>query len=77
MSHRLQVVVPPELDAQIGKAEQRSRVSKSAWVRRALKEALGQAGKAGHTDPVARVASLHSPAASMDRMLAEIKTGRR
>jgi len=46
MSHRLHVLVSPELDAQIGKAAQRSLVSKGEWVRRALKESLRQ-GKSG------------------------------
>jgi len=71
MSHRLHVLVSPELDAQIGKAAQRSLVSKGEWVRRALKESLRQ-GKAGHANPVARMASLNSPAATIDQMLAEI-----
>jgi len=77
MSHRLQVLIPLGLDAQIGKAAQRSRVSKGEWVRRALKESLRQAGKASHANPVARMASLKSPAASVDQMLAEIEAGRR
>jgi len=77
MSPRLQVLVPPELDAQICKAARRSRVSKGEWVRRALKESLRQAGNVGHANPMARMASLNSPAASIDQVSAEIETGRR
>jgi hypothetical protein len=33
MSHRLQVLIPPELDAKLAKAAQRGRVSKGEWVR--------------------------------------------
>jgi hypothetical protein len=35
MNHRLQVLIPEELDVQLRKAAQRSRVSKGEWVRRA------------------------------------------
>lgn len=77
MSHRLQVLIPSDLDAQIDKAAQRSRVSKGEWVRRALKESLRQSGKGNHANPVARMASLGGPAAEIDQMLAEIEAGRR
>jgi hypothetical protein len=75
-THRLQVLIPPDLDAQIEKAAVRSRVSKGEWVRRALKESLRQAGKSGSGDPVTRMAALEGPAADIDQMLAEIETGR-
>ena len=42
-SIRLQVLIPPGLDARIRKAAQRSGVSKGEWVRRALETVL-----AGH-----------------------------
>jgi Arc/MetJ-type ribon-helix-helix transcriptional regulator len=77
MSHRLQVLIPPDLDAQIDKAAQRSRVSKGEWVRRALRESLRQPGKGSHANPVERMASLSGPTAGIDRMLAEIEAGRR
>ena len=76
-THRLQVLIPPDLDAQIEKAALRSRVSKGEWVRRALKESLRQAAKGGSgADPVARMAALHGPVADIDQMLAEIEAGR-
>ncbi len=77
MSHRLQVLIPPDLDAQIDKAAQRSRVSKGEWVRRALKESLRQRGKGSHANPVAKMASLSGPSAGIDQILAEIEAGRR
>jgi predicted HicB family RNase H-like nuclease len=38
MSDRLQVLISPELNAQIRKAARRDRVSKGEWVRRALQD---------------------------------------
>jgi hypothetical protein len=77
MSHRLQVLIPPDLDTQIDKAAQRSRVSKGEWVRRALKESLQRSGRGSKTNPVERMAALGSPAADIDQILAEIDEGRR
>jgi len=76
MSHRLQVLIPEEMDAQIAKAAQRKRLSKGAWVRRAIEGSLrGDGGEA--TDPVSRMAALNGPTADIDQMLAEIEAGRR
>jgi hypothetical protein len=77
MSHRLQVLIPPELDAQLSKAAQRSSISKGEWVRRALEESLRRGGKGGRSsDPVARLGKLNAPTADIDQMLAEIEAGR-
>lgn len=77
MSHRLQVLISPELDAQLEKASQRQRISKGEWVRRALQDALRQSGKAIRTtDPIARMASLNAPTADIEQMLREIEAGR-
>ena len=77
MSHRLQVLIPAELDAQLEKAAQRNRVSKGEWVRRALQESLQHAKKNRNSaDPLARMASLNGPVADIDQMLAEIDAGR-
>ena len=76
MSHRLQVLIPPELDAQIGKAAQRGRMSKGEWVRRALRASLKEAGGSG-PDPLGRLQSLNAPTADIDQMIAEIEAGRR
>jgi hypothetical protein len=77
MSHRLQVLIPPELDAQLQKAAQRNRMSKGEWVRRALQEALRRSRKSkASSDPVARLASLNAPTAEIEQMLAEIESGR-
>jgi hypothetical protein len=78
MSHRLQVLVPPDLDAQLRKAAQRSRVSKGAWVRNALEQALRRPTGAGaHADPLARLGSLAGPTSDISQMLSEIEAGRR
>ena len=67
MSHRLQVLIPEELDMQLRKAALRNCVSKGEWVRRALRQSV---------DPVARLASLNAPTADIERMLFEIVRGR-
>ena len=77
MSRRLQVLVSPELDAQLHKAAQRSRMSKGEWVRRVLREALESSAKgAANPNPLARLAALHGPTADIDQMLSEIEAGR-
>jgi hypothetical protein len=78
MSHRLQVLIPEELDARILKASQRDRISKGQWVRRAVEEALRRPAGYGQpvTDPVAKLSSLAAPTADIEQMLAEIEAGR-
>jgi predicted transcriptional regulator len=75
MSHRLQVLIPSELDARLNNAAQRSRMSKSEWTRRALEEFLRR--KAPMSDPVSRLANLNAQTADIDQMLLEIAAGRR
>jgi len=75
MSIRLQVLVPPGLDARIRKAAQRKGVSKGEWVRQAIQRTLSD-GDAG-VDPLARLSSLGAPTADIEQMLAEIEAGRR
>jgi hypothetical protein len=77
MSHRLQVRISVELDAQIEKAAEHSRISKAEWVRRALKGSLRRASMSGaFADPLARMASFNGPVADIQQMLAEIGRGR-
>jgi len=77
MSHRLQVLIPPELDAQLQKAAQRNRMSKGEWVRRALEDSLRRSEKLGKgSDALARLASLKAPVSNIDKMLSEIEAGR-
>jgi DNA-binding GntR family transcriptional regulator len=78
MSSRLQVLVSPQLDSRVRKAAQRSRLSKGAWVRRALERALreGIDSRVATEDPVARLAALNGPTADIKKMLEEIKAGR-
>jgi metal-responsive CopG/Arc/MetJ family transcriptional regulator len=78
MSHRLQVLIPEQLDAKIEKAAQRNRTSKGAWVRKAIEDALeGRSGREPRgTDPLARLASLNAPTADIDDMIGEVESGR-
>jgi hypothetical protein len=77
MSHRLQVLIPPELDTQIDQAAQRSRVSKGEWVRRALEASLRRGCTGSKINPVERMAALGGPAPDIDEILTEIDEGRR
>ncbi len=72
------MLVPPQLDSRIRKAAQRRRLSKGAWVRRALEHALreGIDTQVITEDPVARLAALNGPTADIKKMLAEIEAGR-
>jgi hypothetical protein len=77
MSHRLHVLISPQLDARLRMAAQRNRVSKAEWVRRALEASMKPRGKGEpHPDPVARLSSLRAPAANIKRLLAQIEAGR-
>ncbi|HUM03472.1 MAG TPA: hypothetical protein VL084_14375 [Thermoanaerobaculia bacterium] len=75
MSHRLQVLIPEQLDRRIAKAASRRRLSKGAWVRRTLEKALGDAG--GTEDPLRKLGSLGAPTGEIRKMLAEIEAGRK
>jgi hypothetical protein len=78
MSHRLQVLIPEELEIRLRKAAQRSRTSKGEWVRRAIEDTLQRSCESqGTGDPLTRLASLGMPTADIDQMLAEIEAGRR
>jgi hypothetical protein len=77
MGYRLQVLIPPELDAQLRKAAQRSRVSKGEWVRRVLQDSVRRPAKGrGGSDPLIRLESLGTPTAHIEQMLAEIEAPR-
>ena len=77
MKNRLQVLIAPELDAQLQKAADRNRISKGEFVRRALIETLERTqSDSGIDDAVARLASLNAPTAEIDQMLVEIEAGR-
>jgi hypothetical protein len=76
MSGRRRVLIPDELARRIEEAAARSRLSKEAWVRRALEAALaGLQGDDG--DPVARLAELDDPIGDIEQVLREIDSGRR
>ena len=77
MSHRLQVVIFVELDAQLRKAAHRNRMSKGEWVRRALRESLRKSRwVVAVPDALARLGSLDAPTANIKQMLSEISGGR-
>ena len=78
MSHRLQVLIPEDLDARVRKAAQRLRVSKGEWVRAALEAALsrGATQVAEGRDPLDRLEALDAPTGDIASMIAEIESGR-
>jgi hypothetical protein len=74
----LQVLISPDLDAQLTKAAQRNRVSKGEWVRRVLQEAVRRPTKwRNNADPLLRLESLGAPTGDIERMLAEVDAGRK
>ncbi len=75
MSHRLQVLIPPGLDARVRKAAQRRAVSKGEWVRQAIERALSE-DRPQQADALDRLGALGAPTADIDQMLAEIESGR-
>jgi hypothetical protein len=80
MSHRLQILIPDELDVRIRTASKRGRMSKGEWVRRAIEAALERGARSeggARPDPLAQLASLQGPTADIDQMLAEIEAARR
>jgi hypothetical protein len=70
MSHRLQVLIPEELDLALSQAAARDRVSKGEFVRSVLEAALSR--RIAEADPVAALASINAPTADIDEMLAQI-----
>jgi hypothetical protein len=74
MSARLQILVSEGLDRQIAKAAQRRRLSKSAWVRRAIEAGLAADRTAG--DALDRLAGLSAPTGDIEQLLTEIEAGR-
>jgi hypothetical protein len=70
----LQILVPAGLERRVRKAAQRSRLSTSAWVRRAIEHALDETRPAG--DALDRLARIGAPTADIEQMLAEIEAGR-
>ena len=74
MSVRLQIIVSEGLERRIRKSAQRSRLSTSAFVRRAIERALAEEQDGG--DALARLAALEAPTADLDQILSEIDSGR-
>jgi hypothetical protein len=75
MSHRLQLLIPEELDLRISKAARRSLVSKGEWVRRAIEQRLRHEHPSPG-DPLARLSALDGPTGDIERMIAETEAGR-
>ena len=75
MSHRLQVLISEELDMRLSQAANRQDLSKGAFVRSAIEEAL--ASQMDSPDPLKELRSLEAPTADVDQMLVEIERGRR
>lgn len=70
MSHRLQVLIPDELDLALTQAAARDRVSKGEFVRSALEAALD--ARILEVDPVSALAELNAPICDIDDLLREV-----
>jgi hypothetical protein len=75
MSSRLQIIVPLDLERRVRKSADRSRLSTSAWVRRAIEQAL--LDERPGNDALQRLSELDGPTGDMVEMLADIEAGRR
>ena len=77
MSHRLQVLIPEDLNRRVSKAAQREGISKGEWVRGALAQALRQALRVSESgDALDQLKSLEAPTGDIADMLSEIDAGR-
>jgi hypothetical protein len=72
MSHRLQVLIPEELDSRLTHAAARQRMSKGEFVRTALESALAQ--QLSTADPVERLAQINAPTGPIEALLEEIES---
>lgn len=70
MSHRLQVLIPEELELALAQAAARERVSKGQFVRSAIEAALAQ--RIADADPVATLAAINAPTADLEQIVVEI-----
>ena len=75
MSHRLQVLIPEELEISLKKASQRAGVSKGEYVRRAIEEALSRSNSDDDSDPLARLEILGAPTSSIEDMVSDTHAG--
>jgi hypothetical protein len=75
VSNRLQIIVPTDLERRVRKSADRSRLSTSAWVRRAIEQAL--LDERPGNDALQRLSDLDAPTGDMVEMLADIEAGRR
>ncbi len=72
---RLQILIPPDLDAELRKSAQRQGISTGEFVRRAIRKSLPPS-KLKDQDPIARLASLGAPTGDIEQMLDQIERGR-
>ncbi|WP_423925285.1 antitoxin [Candidatus Palauibacter sp.] len=75
-SYRLQVLISGSLENRLRKAARRARVSRGAWVRRAIEDRLERESRGLPGDPLAALRALDAPTADIDVMIAEIEAGR-
>jgi hypothetical protein len=74
---RLQVLIPPELDAELRQSSRRLGISTGEFVRRAIRKALTQLDPTGSArDPVSKLAALFAPTGDIDQMPAEVERSR-
>lgn len=75
-SRRLQVMVSDDMDHRVRRAANRARVSRGAWVRRAIRERLERDSGGIPADPLAELRTLNGPTADICGMIGEIEAGR-
>lgn len=69
MSHRLQVLIPIELESRLRQIAKRKRVSQGEYVRSAIQSALAKDNPHPEGSPVDRLAKMNGPTVELDELL--------
>ncbi len=75
-SKRMQLLIPEGMDARLRRVAERERVSRGAWVRRAIEERLEREAGPVPEDPLAELRTLNGPTSDICAMIGEIEAGR-
>ncbi len=75
-SKRMQLLIPEAMETRLRRAAERDRVSRGAWVRRAIEERLEREVGPVPEDPLAELRTLNGPTSDICAMIGEIEAGR-
>ncbi len=75
-SKRMQLLIPEAMETRLRRAAEGDRVSRGAWVRRAIEERLEREAGPVPEDPLAELRTLNGPTSDICAMISEIEAGR-